>query len=129
MEYKVDNPFLDFLGINLVKWTDGYVEFLVDVQPHHLNRSAKMHGGLLATLLDVGCAYPGLYNRQGDILHSATLSLTINYVKSVAPSKVLTKGKLIGGGRKIYFSEAYVYDEHGQVVAYAQGTFKRLGSS
>src|SRR5690606_23676674 len=56
-----ESPFLDFLGTRVEDWSDGYARISLDLEPHHLNRAGVIHGGVLATLLDHGAGFCGLY--------------------------------------------------------------------
>lgn len=42
----MNNPFLQSLGIELVRWAKDEAEFHMPIQPQHLNRQGMLHGGL-----------------------------------------------------------------------------------
>lgn len=49
---KVIRGFNAILGLRIVEWRDGLAHLEVDLADHHLNGSAVVDGGVLATLLD-----------------------------------------------------------------------------
>jgi uncharacterized protein (TIGR00369 family) len=128
-ELKLDNPFLETLGVSLKKWSGGYVEMQLPLNATLLNRTGKVHGGVICTLLDACTGYSGLYTPQGEQpLQSVTLSLTTNFLNS-GPGVVLTgKGYAEKRGRGVYFARAEVWLDDALLVATGIGTFRYLRS-
>lgn len=123
----IDNPFLTHLGATLVALSPGYAEFQLELEPKHLNRQMRLHGGTTASLLDAACGYAGLYTGPNEpIQDSKTLMLSVSYVSSLSNGILRACGKVTGGGHKIYFAEASLLTDDGQLVATATGTFKRV---
>ena len=121
----IPNPYLELLGARLVALRQGYAEFALEINAQHLNKSGKLHGGAIASLLDVSCGYAGLIGENGDIFDAITLSLTINYLRAVNKGQLRAVGEITGGGRNIYFAEASILTQDGELLARATGTFKR----
>ncbi|MBM3114780.1 PaaI family thioesterase [Jeongeupia naejangsanensis] len=122
---NVDNPFITLLGIELIEWSADFAEFAMTVRPDHLSRQAMVHGGVLATLLDVASGYAGLHvPPDTPPRHAVTLSLAINYVAAARQGRLTVKARRTGGGRTIYYTQAEVLDEAGTLIATAQGAFK-----
>ncbi|GLR77755.1 PaaI family thioesterase (plasmid) [Azospirillum oryzae] len=121
-----NNAFLTMIGLSLVRWQPGEAEFMLEVEPRHMNRQGSLQGGVVATLLDAACGYSGLYTEvHGGERHGVTLSLTINYVARVCQGRIHAVGRTTGGGRSIYFASGEIRDGQGAIVATAQGSFKR----
>lgn len=119
------NPFLTQMGIQLLKWSDGSAEFEMPIQPWHMNRQGALQGGVVSTLVDAACGYAGFYSPPGaPEVHGVTITLNVNFVASTNHGKLIAKARKIGGGRKIFFSEAEVYTEEGVLIASGQGSFK-----
>lgn len=124
------SPYLTFLGTNLEEWRDGYACIGLVLQPHHLNRSGVVHGGVLAALLDHSCGFSGLYctvpvNRR----YGMTLSLTSNYLAQEKAGKLVAIGERIRSGKSIYHARSEVRTESGVVLAAGTGVFRyRSGS-
>ncbi|HEU0229604.1 MAG TPA: PaaI family thioesterase [Burkholderiaceae bacterium] len=121
----IDNPFLEWLGVELTAWSEGYAEMRLAMTPNLSNRSARAHGGVLCTLLDSVAGYAGLYAPPGaPRLSGLTLSLTTNFLHSVDGNFLIAKGYVERRGRSIYFSRAEVWQDDTQLLATAMGSFK-----
>lgn len=121
-----DNPLLDDLGIRLVDVGAGRASFEIDVQPRHLNRQGNLQGGVTATLLDAACGYAGLAGTDGAGLGNAvTLTLAISYIAKVRAGRLVARGHVTKMGRSVYFSHAELVGASGDLIATAQGAFKR----
>lgn len=121
----INNPFLDRLGVTLTDWSPGYAEMRLDISPELGNRTGRIHGGVICTLLDSVCGYCGLYSAPGDpVLRSLTLSLTTNFLSSGEGTALVAKGYIVRKGRSVFFSRAEVWLDDAELLATAVGTFK-----
>lgn len=115
------------VGHRLVDWGHGNSRIELDVEPRHLNAQGIGHGGMLLTLLDSACGACGsLEPPPAPRKMSVTLSLSANFVHAMRGKKLVAEGQVTGGGRRIYFAQATVHDETGQLIATASGAFKRV---
>ena len=118
-------PFIDMLGARLVEWGPGSCTWQLEIAAHHTNTQGSLHGGVIATLLDVACGYSGFRPEQGRLDHrAATLSLSIQYLAKSHHGVLLAKGRRIGGGRRVFFAEAKLLAGE-QLIATASGSFRR----
>ncbi|TSH97160.1 PaaI family thioesterase [Verticiella sediminum] len=124
---KLDNPYLENLGVRLDAWQPGHVVMSLLTDESHANRTGVVQGGIVATVLDAAAGYAGLMSEEGEPGHAATISLAINYVAPARLGALRVEARITGGGRKVYFSEAKVFDAGGNLVATAQGSFRRYG--
>ena len=125
MKNIVENPFLEMLGIQLIRWEESLAEFELVLRPQHLNRQGILQGGVTATLLDAACGYSGLFApKKAEPRHAATLSLSINFVSAARMGALRAIGRRAGGGRNIFFAEGSLHAESGTLIASAQGAFK-----
>lgn len=123
----LQNPLLEYLGVSLRDWREGYVEMQLPLQPHLLNRSGVVHGGVICALLDAVAGYSGLYAPPGaEPKHGVTLSLTSNFLNNGVGSMLTGKGTVERSGGSIYFSRAEVWLDEKLLVATAVGTFRYL---
>jgi uncharacterized protein (TIGR00369 family) len=128
--HSLDNPFLEWLGVRLVTWSPGYAEMQLDTAPQLGNRTGRVQGGVVATLLDAVAGYAGLHAEPGTPqLEGVTLSLTTNYLNSGAGKVLTAKGMLERKGRGIFFSRAEVWLDSSLLIASAVGTFKYVRGS
>lgn len=123
---QMNNPFLHSLGIELIHWAQGEAGFHMPIQPQHLNRQGMLHGGLIATLLDAACGYAGLYSgEQEEESHGVTVTLNISYLSAAREGTVIAKGQVSRSGRNLYFVQGTLVSDQGELLATAQGAFKR----
>lgn len=125
---QLNNPFLQSLGIELNRWSPGEAEFRMPIEARHLNRQGMLHGGLIATLLDAACGYAGLHAGESEEeVHGVTVMLNIAYLNAAHSGTVFAKGRGNRQGRSLYFAEATLSSVDGELLATAQGCFKRGG--
>ena len=122
--------FARMLGCRVVHWAPGSVEVELDIGPQHLNRAGSVHGGVLATLIDVACALAGLYSGVPDTVRKAvTLSLNTSFTGQVSTGTLRASGRVRAGGRSIFFSSTEVSDGEGRVIAHGEAVNRyRRGS-
>ncbi|WP_253451503.1 PaaI family thioesterase [Halomonas sp. Y3] len=122
--------FQNFMGIQVVDWEPDQVTLALTVEPHHLNRSGIVHGGVLSTLLDVALSFSGLHCEMPDQLRKAmTLSLSTTFVAPAKGEALRAVGRLEGGGRTTFMASGKVFDSEGNLVAMGEGAFRRRRGS
>jgi uncharacterized protein (TIGR00369 family) len=122
----VENPLLTYLGVELANWEKGRCEFYLDVEPRHLNRQGSLQGGVIATLLDAACGYAGLKVDSDDAPeHAVTVMLSICYLNKVESGRICAIGRVTRAGHRMYFADAQLLRADNEIVATAQGTFKK----
>ncbi|GAB2889175.1 PaaI family thioesterase [Paralcaligenes ginsengisoli] len=122
---SIDNPFLEWMGVTLSAWSPGYAEMRLSTSPSLGNRTGRVQGGVICTLLDAAAGYSGLYSDPGEPpLHSVSLSLTTNFIDSGDGSVLVAKGYVERKGRSIYFARGEVWLDGSRLLATAVGTFK-----
>ncbi len=126
-EQQRGTPFQNLMGYRLEVWSPDYAALHYTIRPEHLNRTGRLHGGVLATLLDSACGYAGCFSAvPGERRTGVTLSLTVNYLASTNAGTLLVEARRIGGGKSVFFAEATVKDAEGNLLATASGSFKYL---
>jgi len=124
---STQNPYLDWLGVKLIAWREDYAEMHLPVVPNVTNRSARVHGGVLCTLLDSVAGYSGCFRPAGEPpQHSVTLSLTTQFLDSGEGQWLIAKGWTEKVGRTVFFARAEVWLDDERLLASASGTFKYI---
>tara|TARA_R110000868_G_scaffold79102_1_gene225197 strand:- start:160411 stop:160860 length:450 start_codon:yes stop_codon:yes gene_type:complete len=114
-----------YLGYRITEWSENHAVVELEIKDHHRNRAGILHGGVIATLMDTASGYAVCYCAvPGNMRKSLTLSLTTNFLGMAKGGVVRVVGKKQGGGRKIVFTEATAFNDAGDVIATATGTFK-----
>jgi len=127
----LDNPtlyegtYLEFLGFKLIAWKEGYTKIEMPVRPEHRNTVGFLHGGVIASLLDIAGAVAGSYG-VSDRLVSVTINLNCNYMAPHKAATVVTEGELIRTTSSLFFAQAKLFDpESNRLCATATGTYKK----
>lgn len=125
--HALDNPFLEWMGVRLTSWGDDHAVMTLATAPHHGNRSGRVQGGVLCTLLDAVAGYAGLHSAAGEpAKQSVSLSLTTNFLAAGDGTLLVAKGFVDRKGRGIYFARSEVWLDDARLLATAMGTFKYL---
>ena len=129
-ESFIDNPtlykgtYLEFLGFKLLDWRDGYTKIEMPVRGEHRNTVSYLHGGVIASLLDIAGAVSGSFGSSGDSV-SVTVNLNCNYMAPHVADRVIVEGELIRRTSSLFFAQSRLYDpEKNLLCATATGTYK-----
>jgi uncharacterized protein (TIGR00369 family) len=129
-EQRYSSALQQLVGYRLLEWEPDRAVISYEVAKDHLNRTNRLHGGIIATLCDTAGGYCGVYgDTPGETRATVTLSLTVNFVASVSGGRVMAEGRKRGGGKTIFFSDVEVRDEQGRLVATATGTFRYVSAT
>jgi len=115
--------FQQLVGYDIEDWGPGHAVLTVNLHDGHGNRHGYAHGGLLMTILDAACTRAGGVDAEtGGIRRTATVSMTTNFVAPAKDCLLRAVGRKTGGGRRIFFAAAEVFDEDGNLIASAVAT-------
>lgn len=124
----------EHLGIQYVGMEGDAVVLEMRMGPEHHNIASTLHGGAIATLVDIACALaartpPGLpaHPVPPGSHRVATLSLNLHFTRAVREGCVRVLGKRTAGGRRVVFASADVFDEQGRLVANGSGSYAVVG--
>lgn len=114
------------MGFHAIEVDEGRAIIQLDTGDEHLNTMGRLHGGVLCTIADTAmgiahaCSLP-------ESMTSATVEMKINFLRPAASGmKLLADGKVIHMGRTIGMCECDITDEHGNLIAKANGTFMSI---
>ncbi|MEM1314151.1 MAG: PaaI family thioesterase [Pseudomonadota bacterium] len=121
-------PYQRLVGFEIVAWSEGYARVEMPLREKHANRYGIPHGGVHATLLDTACGFAGSWTGDPEApRHCMTLSLTVNYIGVATGERLIAEARVVGGGRRSFFANAELRDEHGALVATASATMRYRG--
>lgn len=127
----LDNPtlyqgtYLEFLGFRLVAWKEGFTKIEMLVREEHRNTVGYLHGGVIASLLDIAGAVAGSYGVSEQFV-SVTINLNCNYMAPHTSGTVIAEGELVRTTTSLFFAQAKLFDpESNRLCATATGTYKR----
>ncbi len=128
MEFKVHIPFVQLLGMELVRFEPDVSEIHLALREELTNSWGVAHGGVTMTLLDVVMAHAARSPMQpgGDAQPGVvTVEMKTSFMRP-------GQGRLVAVGRRLHrtatlaFCDGEVRDDKGQLVGHASGTFKYL---
>jgi uncharacterized protein (TIGR00369 family) len=124
--FGVEIPFVDHLGIELVKMEGG--ESILEFEPkrEHLNSFLVAHGGAIMTLLDVTLA-TAARSIDKDI-GVVTIEMKTTFMQP-CQGLLTGRGRLMHRTKSMAFAEGTIYDLEGRACAHATGTFKYVQRS
>lgn len=127
----LDNPtlyegtYLEFLAFRLTQWKEGFSRLEMPVRPEHRNTVGYLHGGVIASLLDIAGAVSASYGVSERFV-SVTINLNCNYMSPHLGDTVIVEGELIRGIQSLFFAQAKLFDpENKRLCANATATYKR----
>ncbi len=97
---------------------------VVDADERHLNPHGTVHGGVLATMIDVAM---GSAVAEGTDGIPVTVSLTVTYLEPGKPGRLEAVARVRKRGKRLTMIEAEVTQD-GDVVADALATFATPGA-
>ena len=121
LDFGVEIPFVELLGIELVRMQAGESELHYEARPEHLNSFGVTHGGASMTLLDVTMATAA--RSVAPELGVVTIEMKTSFMQA-AQGPLVAKGRLIHRTATMAFTEGTLHDAEGRVCCHATGTFK-----
>lgn len=114
------------VGWHVEAWQEGYAEVSLEVAEMHINRANVVHGGVLMAMLDSVCGYAGCWAPEGEAPRMCvTLSWNTNFVSSARlGERIIARGRVKGGGKRIYAATAEIVRADGEIVATGEGMFR-----
>jgi uncharacterized protein (TIGR00369 family) len=121
-----EGTYLGFLGFRLTEWKQGFARLEMPVRDEHRNTVGYLHGGVIASLLDIAGAVAGSYGVSKEFV-SVTINLNCNYMSPHRADTVVSEGELVRVTKSLFFAQAKLFDpENSRLCATATGTYKRL---
>jgi uncharacterized protein (TIGR00369 family) len=118
----LDVPFLNLLGVQLLKMEDGSGEISLVIEEKHTNSWSVAHGGVLLALVDAAMAIAAR-SADPDDRSVVTIELKNSFMQA-ANGQVHVVGKVVHQSTTMAFCEARVFDEANKLCCHATGTFK-----
>ena len=128
MTFQSYIPFVEMVGLECLAWDAGGSEIALTLRDELCNSWSVAHGGVTMTMLDVAMAHAARSPNQPG--HPTSPSVVTVEMKTsfMRPGlgRIVAKGRLLQRTASMAFCEASVFDESGQLIAHATGTFKYL---
>jgi uncharacterized protein (TIGR00369 family) len=115
----VPHDFRELVGLEVAEAGDGQAVATLDATEAHLNPHGTVHGGAIATLVDV--AMGGAVASAGAET-PATIEMKVTFLEAAQPGPLRAEARVRKRGRRITIVEAEV-TQRGELVALALATF------
>ena len=120
-----EGTYLEFLGLKLTSWKDGYTRLDMPVRDEHRNTVGYLHGGVVSSLLDIIGAVAGSY---GDAKESVSImvNLNVNFMAPHQSGSLVAEGELVRTTKSLFFAQSRLLDlSNNRLCATATGTYKK----
>lgn len=117
-----DLEFTESLGFRTLGMRDGAFLIEVALEPRHLSRAERVHGGVLFSLLDTALGR-AVIEELPPGRGCATVEIKINYFRPVQHGVLRAAGRCVQKTRSLAYAEGDVTNEEGKLLARATGTF------
>ena len=117
-------PFTRLLGMRREFSDGGHARLIIDARPDLENVVGSMHGGIVATLLDVAMASAAVSKVDFEMT-AVTLSMNSTFIRP-GHGRLTADGDVLAVDDAVALCQASVIDEDGSLVARAIGSFRYL---
>ncbi len=118
-------PFSKLIGMQLVKLEVDEAQISIDMRDDLRQPSGVLHGGVTATLIDTAMAF-AVRTRLGREEATATIDLTIHYLRPHITGLFVCTAKVVRAGKRIFTVSADVHGEDGKLIATGLSTYTRV---
>jgi len=126
IESQPHSEFQSMLGYRATVVGPGFAELSLVVRAQHLNRTERVHGGVLMALLDSVGGYAGVVVAdESEPRRAVSLTVSTNFVRSALVGTLIARAHLTGGGRRIFFSRMEIFQNEDR-IATGEGSYRYL---
>ncbi|MER3429607.1 MAG: hypothetical protein C4325_05310 [Blastocatellia bacterium] len=118
-------PLARAMGIRLVDIRPNEAVMTIEFRADLSQPSGILHGGVTATLIDTAMAF-AVRTRLPDDVPTATIDLTVHYLRPHAKGTATCLARVLRAGQKIFTVTAEVKNEEGKLIATALSTYARI---
>jgi len=110
------------LGIKLETFSENQVTCSLAVQDWMMNPNGVLHGGVIFTLMDSGMGVAvATQLKEGE--RCTAFQIQVHYLRPAATGKLEAKSSVAHLGEKLGVAESTVFNEYGDLIAKATGSF------
>jgi uncharacterized protein (TIGR00369 family) len=123
-QLSANNPFLKFMGVELLDAGEGWVKMKLAFRPEFL-QPLTVHGGATYSLADSAAAHALMTMILPD-QRPTTVEQRINFLKAVKDQDLYCEARIVNLGKTLAYAEATITTEDGALVAKSTATLMRL---
>ena len=121
------NPFLRFMGMELLDAGAGWVKMKIAFRPEFL-QPFTVHGGVIYSLADAAAAHALMTLIMPD-QYPTTVEQRVNFLKAVKDQDVYCESSIVHLGRTLAYAEVTLTAADGTLVAKSAATLMRLDAA
>lgn len=116
------SPFQRWLGLKVENTGDGLIEIGLDWRGELVSNPAtsSMHGGILASLIDLGGLYAVLTTKS---IAVATVDLRVDYHRPVSAGRIRAVSRVLRKGSKVSSAETTIINGEDKLVASGRSVY------
>lgn len=118
-------PFAQLIGMRLVDLELDEAVISIEMRDDLRQPSGVLHGGVTATLIDTAMAF-AVRTRLAPEAATATIDLTVHYLRPLVEGKAICTGKVVRAGKRIFTVSADVHNEEGKLIATGLSTYTKV---
>lgn len=118
-------PFSKMIGMRLEDLQPDLAVISIDMRDDLRQPSGVLHGGVTATLIDTAMAF-AVRTRLEMTEATATIDLTVHYLRPHMTGKFICTAKLVRAGKRIFTVSADVHGSEDKLIATGLSTYMRV---
>jgi acyl-CoA thioesterase len=127
LDFAADFPFFRHMGLEVEEMAPGHARVSVELVDHLRNPNGQMHGGVIATLIDMSITQAMLmtdtYQRVRETRGVMTnIDLRVKYLRAVGAGRATVESRIVHEGRRVVHAASTVTDDRGKTVALGDAT-------
>jgi uncharacterized protein (TIGR00369 family) len=124
---SLKNPFLNFMGIELLDAGEGWVKLRLKYRPDFL-QPFTVHGGAIYSLADAAAAHALMTLILPD-QRPTTVEQRINFLKAVKDQDIFGEARIVHLGKTLAYAEVTMTAADGTLIAKSTATLMRLDAA
>lgn len=127
LAFANDFPFFKHMGFRVLDMRPGFARVQVELQDHLRNPNGQIHGGVIASLIDMSItqamlmtdAYQKVRETRGVM---TTVDLRVKYLRALSEGVAIVESEIIHPGRRVVHASSVVTDGEGRKLALGDST-------
>ncbi len=122
-----DFPFFNHMGFEVLEMRPGFARVAAHVADHLRNPNGQMHGGVIASLIDMSITQAMLMTETYQKVRETrgvmtTVDLRVKYLRALQEGVATVESEIIHPGRRVVHAASVVKDDKGRTIALGDST-------
>jgi uncharacterized protein (TIGR00369 family) len=123
-QLSINNPYLKFMGMELLDAGEGWVKMKIAFRPEFL-QPFIVHGGVIYSLADAAAAHALMTLIMPD-QYPTTVLQSINFLRAVKDGDIYCEAHIVHLGKTLAYAEVTMTSQDGTLIAKSAATLMRL---